>query len=104
MQCESPRVFRRLQLLGRLEHCDQDDEQVFPEVPDRAVRLVLDDPGQPERHWSAMLSISSKVSCAPPTLNEWGKKAEVDREDGVGIDLLPVESAYISSLCSGFDP
>ena len=35
--------------------------------------------------WTAILSISSKIGCAPQTLNEWVKKAAVDRGDRVGI-------------------
>lgn len=31
------------------------------------------------------MSISSKIGCAPQTLNEWVKKAEVDRGDRAGI-------------------
>lgn len=56
-----------------------------PEVRERAVRLVLDNQGQHESRWSAILSISSKIGCAPQTLNEWVKKAEVDRGDPTGI-------------------
>ncbi len=56
-----------------------------PEVRERAVRLVLDNPGQHESRWSAILSISAKIGCAPQTLNEWVKKAEVDRGDRGGI-------------------
>ena len=56
-----------------------------PEVRARAVRLVLDNPGQHESRWSAILSISAKIGCAPQTLNEWVKKAEVDRGDRAGI-------------------
>ena len=52
-----------------------------PEVRERAVRMVLDNTGQHESRWSAILSISSKIGCAPQTLNEWVKKAEVDRGD-----------------------
>ncbi len=52
---------------------------------ERAVRLVLDNQGQHESRWSAILSISSKIGCAPQTLNEWVKKAEVDRGDRTGI-------------------
>jgi transposase-like protein len=50
-----------------------------PEVRERAVRMVLDNAGQHESRWSAILSISAKIGCAPQTLNEWVKKAEVDR-------------------------
>ena len=57
---------------------------------ERAVRLVLDNQGQHESRWSAILSISSKIGCAPQTLNEWVKKAEVDRGDRTGI---PTEMA-----------
>lgn len=56
-----------------------------PEVRERAVRLVLDNQGQHESRWSAILSISTKIGCAPQTLNEWVKKAEVDRGDRTGI-------------------
>jgi transposase-like protein len=55
------------------------------EVRERAVRLVVDNLGQHESRWSAILSISSKIGCAPQTLNEWVKKAEVDRGDRAGI-------------------
>ena len=56
-----------------------------PEVRERAVHLVLDNLGQHESRWSAILSISAKIGCAPQTLNEWVKKAEVDRGDRAGI-------------------
>ena len=56
-----------------------------PEVRERAVRMVLDNAGQHESRWSAIVSISSKIGCAPQTLNEWVKKAEVDRGDRAGV-------------------
>ena len=55
-----------------------------PEVRERAVRMVLDNAGQHESRWSAILSISSKIGYAPQMLNEWLKKAKVgcgDRAD-----------------------
>jgi transposase-like protein len=56
-----------------------------PEVRERAVRLVLDNQEQHESRWSAILSISSKIGCAPQTLNEWVKRAEVDRGERTGV-------------------
>ena len=56
-----------------------------PEVRERAVRLVLDNQGQHESRWSAILSISSKSGLAPQTRKEWVKKAEVERGDRTGI-------------------
>jgi len=56
-----------------------------PEMRERAVRLVRDNPGQHKSRWSAILSISSKIGCAPQTLNEWVKKAEVDRGERAGL-------------------
>ena len=61
-----------------------------PEVRERAVRMVLDNAGQHESRWSAIVSISSKIGCAPQTLNEWVKKAEVDSGRRAGI---PTEMA-----------
>ena len=55
------------------------------EVRERSVRMVLDNHGQHDSRWGAIISISSKIGCAPQTLNEWVKKAEVDRGDRAGV-------------------
>jgi transposase-like protein len=61
-----------------------------PEVRERAVRMVVDNQGQHESRWSAILSISSKIGCAAQTLNEWVKRAEVESGRRAGI---PTEMA-----------
>ena len=55
------------------------------EVRERAVRMVLDNAEQHESRWSAILSISPKIGCAPQTLNAWVTRAEVDRGDRAGV-------------------
>ena len=55
------------------------------EVRERAVRMVLDNSGQHESRWSAIVSVSAKIGCAANTLNDWVKKAEVDRGDRAGV-------------------
>jgi len=56
-----------------------------PEVRERSVRMVLDNQGRHESRWSAIASISSKIGCAPQTLNEWVKKVEVDTGQRGGV-------------------
>lgn len=80
-----------------MEHHEQDNEQVSPEVRARAVRLVLDSSanraigssgspnGQHGSRWQAVMSISAKIGCAPQTLNDWVKKAEVDSGKRPGV-------------------
>jgi len=74
-----------------MEHHEQDDEQVFPRSARACRSLGSGHSGQHESRWSAILSISSKIGCAPQTLNEWVKKAEVDRGDRAGVTTEMVE-------------
>lgn len=56
-----------------------------PEVRERAVRLVLDNEGQHGSRWQAIMSIAAKIGCAPQTLNDWVKKAEVNSGKRRGV-------------------
>lgn len=59
-----------------------------PEVRARAVRMVLDHEADYLSRWSAVVSVAEKIGCAPQTLHEWVKRAEVDsgRRAGVPTD------------------
>lgn len=48
------------------------------EVRERAVRTVAEHAGEHPSHWAGIVSIASKIGCAPHTLNEWIKKADID--------------------------
>ena len=56
-----------------------------PEVRERAVRLVFDNVGQHGSRWQVIMSIAAKIGCAPQTLNDWVKKAEVDSGKRPGV-------------------
>lgn len=56
-----------------------------PEVRERAVRMVLDNPGQHSSRWAAVVSVSEKIGCAAQTLNEWVKKAEINSGKRAGV-------------------
>ena len=62
-----------------------------PEVRERAVRMVLDGAGMHESRWAAIVSIASKIGCAPQTLNEWVKKVKVDTGQRSGITTEQAE-------------
>ena len=49
-----------------------------PEVRERSVRMVQEHRGEYQSLWAAVESIALKIGCAPQTLLEWVKRAEVD--------------------------
>ena len=56
-----------------------------PEVRHRALRMVLDHESDYPSRWSAVVSVADKIGCAPQTLHEWVKRAEVDNGRRAGI-------------------
>jgi len=67
-----------------------------PEVRERAVGMVLSGVGEHGSRWSAIVSISGKIGCAPQTLNEWVKQVETDTGKRGG--LTSEESDRIKAL------
>ncbi len=56
-----------------------------PEVRARAVRMILDHQADYPSRWSAVVSVADKIGCAPQTLHEWVKRAEVDSGKRAGV-------------------
>ena len=56
-----------------------------PELRERAVRLVLDQQGEHDSQWAAIISVSSKVGCSAETLRKWVRQAERDLGRRAGL-------------------
>ena len=65
-------------------------KKFFPEVRDRAVRMVLEHAGEYASRWAAVCSVASKIGCSAPTLHEWVKRSEIDSGARAGV---PTEMA-----------
>jgi transposase-like protein len=59
--------------------------QFSPEVRERAVRMVREHRGEYPSLWAAIESIAPKIGCVPQTLNEWGKRDQIDTGVREGI-------------------
>ena len=46
----------------------------LPELRECSLGLVLNGEGQHVSRWAAIVSIASKIGCAPQTLNEWHQR------------------------------
>jgi transposase-like protein len=60
-------------------------DRFFPEVCERAVRLVLDTGGKHGSRWQAILSVPAKIGCTPQALNEGVRKAEGNGGKRAGV-------------------
>jgi len=61
--------------------------------------MVLDNQSQHESRWAAIVSISSKIGCAPQTLNAWVKNVEVSTGQRGGITTEQAEKNEPLSGC-----
>jgi transposase len=62
-----------------------------PEVRTRAVRMVLDHESDYPSRWTAVVSVADKIGCAPQTLHEWVKRADIDSSKRAGISTDTAE-------------
>jgi len=69
-------AFREAPFLERMERWNT--EQVFSEVRERAVRMVLEHQHEHGSQWAAMESIAGKIGCTAETLRKWVRRAERD--------------------------
>ncbi|XJL97844.1 IS3 family transposase [Escherichia coli] len=56
----------------------------FPEVRQRAVRMVLESQGEYDSQWATICSIAPKIGCTPETLRVWVRQHERDTGGGDG--------------------
>ena len=74
---ESARVCRRLHFLRGWSN--EQLKKIFPEIRERAVRMVFEHQREYESEWAAMCSISSKIGCTAETLRKWVRRSETDQ-------------------------
>ena len=57
----------------------------FPEVRERAARMVQEHRNEYPSQWAAIESIAPKIGCVPQTLHDWVRRQEIDNglRDGV---------------------
>ncbi|MCZ5816173.1 IS3 family transposase [Escherichia coli] len=56
----------------------------FPEVRQRAIRMVLESQDEYDSQWAAICSIAPKIGCTPETLRVWVRQHERDTGGGDG--------------------
>jgi transposase len=71
-------------------------KRYFPEVRERAVRLVFEQQGQHVSQWAAIGSIAAKIGCTAETLRGWVRQAE--RNQGTRPGLSSDERERLKAL------
>jgi transposase-like protein len=58
---------------------------IFPEVRERAVRLVREQRGEHPSLWAAVETISPMIGCSSQTLLGWVKRDQIDSGEREGV-------------------
>ncbi len=56
-------------------------KEIFPEVRERAVHMVLEQRKEHSSQWATIQSISAKIGCTAETLRRWVR--QVERDQGI---------------------
>ena len=56
----------------------------FPEVRERAVRMVVEHQAGYPSQWQAICSIAGKIGCSPDSLQAWPQRMQPDEDQGNG--------------------
>jgi transposase len=65
--------------------------QFSPQVCERSVRLVQENPEEDPSLWPAVESIAPKIGCMLRTLLEWVKRIEVGGGTRVGVTTIEAQ-------------
>ena len=84
-----PCFLRTLNTLTGLSH--EEDKKLSPEVRERAVKMAQEWRGEYPSLLAAIESIAPKTGCVSQTLNEGGKRAEVDAGVREGVTTSEVQ-------------
>jgi transposase-like protein len=68
----------------------------FPEVRERAVRLVFEHQADYDSQWAALNSIAAKIGCTAETLRKWVRRAE--RDQGLREGLTSSDRERLNAL------
>jgi transposase len=62
-----------------------------PEVRERAVKMVLENQGEYESQWAAIVSVAAKIGCTGETLRGWVRQRERDTGKRGGVTTAEKE-------------
>jgi len=68
----------------------------FPEVQERAVRMVHEQELAHSSRWATIVSFAEKIGCTPETLRQWVQRSEID--NGQRAEMTTSERDELKAL------